>query len=144
MHRRMLAFACIGCAGCWSESSDPITQIVVAVESDLEPPREIDEVRFRVAGGSLGAGQVATVPVAKREDFPLTLAIVHEKGPLDGYAIEVTGWLGGRLVIQVSQFLAFEAGEIMRVSLRLPRAISDAGRDTTVRDASGDSDGRAM
>lgn len=97
-----------GCGG-------DVTEIVLEVQSDLEVPRQLDEVRVDVRRPG-GDAQTATAALGDGERaLPRTLTLVHAAGPLGPVEVDVVGRVDGRDVLRRELSLGFEEGRSRQV-----------------------------
>src|ERR1700742_472184 len=78
------------CASACSETQ-PLTQIVVVVDSDLDVPSQLDSVRIEVSGALSMPSATAAL---RGGDLPRSLRLVHAGGPLGPVRVSVRGCLG--------------------------------------------------
>lgn len=109
--------------------ADELTEIVVVVDSDLEVPEDLDELRIvvdatAIGGGTETAGGMLTSPAS----FPQHLGIVHSgQGGLGPITVTATGLLGGIPVVERRARVSFVRGRT--VVLRLDLVAACVGRE---------------
>ncbi|MEM9191645.1 MAG: LamG-like jellyroll fold domain-containing protein [Myxococcota bacterium] len=112
-----------GCAvlaqlGC---STDPLTEIVVVVDSDLAAGDEINEVRIEVEG--LGPErQEARAAIGSDVDLPVVTGLVYRGGPLGPIAVTASGVMGGEEVLSRKAEVSFRSEESLLLRLDLVRS----------------------
>jgi hypothetical protein len=86
------------------------TELIVAIDTDLDVPGQIDAVRVDVVGPT---GQVrrANGPLVGIEDLPASVGVVYTDGPLGPIQLTVTGLLGSRDLIQRRARTSFVEGQ---------------------------------
>lgn len=90
----------------------PLTEVLLVVDSDMDVPTELDEIRVDLIGpdGSLkrSAGRIDDA-----SQLPRTLALVHMEGnALGPVQVTVTGLQSGRNVIQRRASFSFVQGQV--------------------------------
>jgi len=113
----------LGAAGCSGE--DPVTEIVVVVDSDLSVPSELDAVRIEVGGA--GMDRTITGPLSGPDGRPLprTLGLVHAGGPLGPIRVRAFGILGTTDVIDREARVSFVQDQTLMLRLNLLRDCVD-------------------
>jgi MYXO-CTERM domain-containing protein len=107
----VLALAC----ACTEE---PLTQIVVKVESDLAIPDRIDEVRVVVIG--LGpAHQESGATLRASSDLPRTVTLVHDGGSLGPIDVIARAFAAETMVVERRARVFFDADRTRLLRLRL-------------------------
>lgn len=103
-------------------SSEP-TQIIVAVDSDLVIPTELDAIHFDVSGPD-GMSQTSDAAFSGDGALPLprTLALTRKDGAIGPYDVRVTGLLNGAEVIERHARVSFIEGRSVILVLRLLRS----------------------
>lgn len=111
--------------------SDEPTQIIVAVDTDLLVPDEIDSIHFEVTGPD-GREQTSTASLVGEgaPSLPRTLALTRRDGPLGPYLIRVTGLRGAGEFIERRASVSFIEGRSVLLVLRLLRSCRTAGCTT--------------
>lgn len=102
-------------AGC---GDDPLTQLVLVVDSDL-PSEAMDTLRVEVVSPT-DQRSTALFPidgVARR--LPATLSLVHGGGPLGPVQIHAAATLGSDVIVERFVRTGFTAGQTRTVTLRL-------------------------
>jgi len=108
----MVAFLAAGCGG-------GATEIIVAVDSDLSVPDELDQLRIEVTSpegemrgsiADLGPGQAP---------LPRTLGLVHEHGPLGPFTIRAVGLLDMGIVVEQRAVTSFLRGKRLLLEMEL-------------------------
>ena len=111
--------------------SDDPTQIIVAVDTDLLVPDEIDSIHFEVTGPD---ARVQTSDAVLTGDgalpLPRTLALTRKDGPLGPYLIRVTGVHNSGEYIERRASVSFIEGRTVILVLRLLRSCRTAGCTT--------------
>ncbi|MBW2460214.1 MAG: hypothetical protein JRH11_01125 [Deltaproteobacteria bacterium] len=117
-----LAIALVFITGCSSEPAR--TEIIVAVDTDLSVPDELDGVRIDMVGPG---GQVRRTmgPVPTVESLPATVGMIHGIGPLGPVQVTVVGVAGGRDIIQRRATVSFVEGRTLVLWVHLPRECLD-------------------
>lgn len=108
------AAAVIGCA-------EPITEIIVVVDSDLLVPDELDAVRIVVESGRMPPVEVeADLRYPDELHLPLTYSLVPENDGVGEFTVVVTGLHAGADVVSRTATVTFVSGEslILRMDLR--------------------------
>lgn len=100
---------------------DPLTELIVAVDTDLSVPDEIDSIRIDVTGPG-GELRRATGVLEGEGRLPATLGIAHRGGPLGPIRVTVTGRLAGRDVIQRRARVEFVPERVVVLRLTLDAA----------------------
>jgi len=114
-----LAFA-LGC----SSDSDPLTQIQVTVDSDLDVPDQLDRVTIGVAG--MVTDEAASADLSERgSPLPRRLTLLHQVGPLGPVRVTATGFQGGTQVVERVVETRFESGKLVPLAIELQRACLD-------------------
>lgn len=79
-------------------ASEPgVEVLVLAIDSDLSVPAELDRVTVSVEGQVTEADANADL---RDKPLPRSLTLVHESGPLGPVHITVRGWLGERALVR--------------------------------------------
>lgn len=132
----VLALCVAVAAGC----SEPLTEAVVRVSSDLTVPDELDEVRFQVdtsaiderssaRGVTLGDGGA---------QLPVTLTLVHDGGALGPVEVTAIGLRQGTEIVSRTARFHFLRGRTLTVQLDLDRRCISPGCETVLPDGGGD------
>lgn len=98
--------------------SDPITEIIVVVDTDLDIGVAIESVHFDVDDSAIG-GDGETADVQFTSDGPATLGIVHQGGALGPIVVTATGMLGTTSVLSRTASVHFSEGRVMMLRLDL-------------------------
>lgn len=107
-----------GCAG-------DLTEIVLEVQSDLEVPSQLDEIRVDVRRPG-GSTQSATAELGDGEPaLPRTLTLVHAGGPLAPVEVDVIARADGGDVVRRELSLAFDEGRSRHIVVFLASACRD-------------------
>ncbi|MBZ0118994.1 MAG: hypothetical protein K8H88_18505 [Sandaracinaceae bacterium] len=106
-----LVFLLSGC-------TEPVTEVMLVIDTDLSVPDELDGVNVSVLGTD-GLTKMAVGPITTANDLPRTVALVHRGGPTGPLLVTVTGTLRGGNRIQRRARFSFVPGEIrvLRVDL---------------------------
>ena len=112
----VLALAAVGCG------EDPVTQVIVVVDSDLIPPGELDHIAIDVTspGGGLQTSMAALGP--GEPALPRTLTLVHTTGALGPFTVRVDGRLEGASVVRREATFAFQPDQSLVLTMHLTRA----------------------
>lgn len=111
----VLAAAFAASAGC---SEDPLTQLVVSVDTDL-PSDAFDTIRVEVVSPS-GTRSSATFPIdGSLRRLPATLSLVHAGGALDPVSLVVAATRGPDLVVVRAVRTGFVANQTRTIHVRL-------------------------
>ena len=136
MRQAPLIALTVALAGC----SDPVTEIVLEVDSDLTVPAELDRLGIAVwAPGEPSSAEPRLAEADLTEDgLPRTLTLVHGGGPLGPFAVRITGYDGTDDVVERELALTFEQDESLRLRVMLSEACADAacGVGSTCADGS--------
>lgn len=121
--KRALALLALG-LGAWAcgADSEPLTEIVVVVDSDLEIPGELDAIEIAVSGSE---GMPSASAALSGGDLPRSLGLVHSGGPLGPVWVEARGLLGGALVVQRTAEVEFVRDRTLQLQLMLERACAE-------------------
>jgi hypothetical protein len=107
-------------SGC--SQDDPLTQLVVVVDSDLRVPADLDSVTVTVQAPSGGTfEETAALGGAGGLALPVTLGLRHEGGALGPVHVLARGRSEGRLVVAQSARTSFIEGESLLLRLVLSR-----------------------
>jgi hypothetical protein len=113
--RTGLAFALL-LGGC--PAAEPLTELVVVIDSDLAVPARLDAIALEVetpSGDSLEAEQ----PLSEAAQLPLTMVLEWRSGPLSPIVVTAWGRKEGRSSFQVTVSTGFVANESRMVRLVL-------------------------
>ncbi|MAQ15475.1 MAG: hypothetical protein CMN30_11855 [Sandaracinus sp.] len=132
-----LGLALLGCG------SDPITQVIVVVDSDIA---DLEQIRLDVVAPD-GRTETATAALGAGEPgLPRTLTLVHSTGPLGPYQVTATGLRGGGPVVDRRASFDFQADRSLVLTMHLVAACqgqSCGGQTCTERGCESlDSNGR--
>ena len=108
--------------GCSSEAAR--TEIIVAVDTDLSVPDELDGVRIDMVGPQ-GELRRTMGPLGTVEALPATVGMIHRTGPLGPIQVTIVGVAGGRDIIQRRATVSFVEGRTMVLRVRLARECVD-------------------
>lgn len=112
---RCAALLAVGISGC----QQPLTELVVVVDTDYEAPDALEAVDLVITGPS---GSVETVHVELATiTLPVSLGVVHRGGPLGVVGIEALGRSGDVTRVRSAMLTSFVAGERREVRLGLWR-----------------------
>jgi hypothetical protein len=119
--RAWLALAAVWMMGC---SEDPLTELVVAVDSDLAVPGELQSVRLWVAGpsGDEAFDRTVDLTAAGAPGLPLTLSLTPGSDALEPVVIMAVGSGPGGASVERRVETGFVRGERRLVSMLLLRA----------------------
>ena len=110
-----LALVCSAC-------SSPRTEIIVAVDSDLSVPAELDQVTIQVtAPDGTNSSSVAALG-GSNAVLPRTLGLGYESGPLGPFLVRALGQKGGSTVVTRSARVYFVLERTVLLRLDLLRA----------------------
>ncbi len=110
-----LASFSVACAGCGSE---PLTQLVVAVDTDLMSPSDLDRVELVVTDPE-GTAESRTAVINGAGALPITLGIVHRSGPLGPVLVEARGILGTSVIVERRASVTMIEGRTLLLELHL-------------------------
>ncbi len=112
----------------------PLTEILVAVDTDMEVPGELDALRIDVVGPG-GEVRRSTGRLDGPSRLPALLGIAHRGGPLGPIHVTVTGRLDGTDIVQSRAVVDFVPDRVMVLRLWLDRACVGKGcaEDETCR-----------
>jgi hypothetical protein len=116
-----VAAAVAGASGC--SAGGPLTELVVAVDSDLDVPAELRSVRLRVVGpsGDVALDRTEDLTSADAPALPLTLSLTPGSSALEPVVITATGMVGASQVERRVE-TGFVQGERRLVVVHLLRA----------------------
>jgi len=114
----------VACGG-----GDPVTEVVIVVDSDLAPPDgspetldEVDEIDVVITAPG-GETQQATAELGPgRVRLPRALGVVHEGGRLGPFDVRVVARLRGSAVLTREARFSFVDGQSKRLYLQLLRS----------------------
>lgn len=111
--------------------ASPVPQILVVVDTDLEVPRQLEGVRFRVIGPR-GDERDAFASFAAGDPRPAVLSLAHRGGPLGPLTIVATAEPSSLALQRVAR-VSFVPGEarMLRLSLLAQCASATCGADET-------------
>jgi len=119
MRRFLCACVIASALGCGS-SAEPVTELLVVVDSDLPVPAELDAVRVEVSGAmAASASGGLTGPGAT--PLPRTVGLVHRGGPLGPLEVTVIGTRAGTEVIRARAITSFIEGRTLILPIMLAR-----------------------
>lgn len=111
------AVSAFGCGG-----SHTLTQVLLEVDTDIEAPATIDEIRATIRSPS-GEARIASAVLGFGQPLPpRTLAITHGSDRLDGYEVDLEGLSRGAIVVSRTIIFDMTEGEIRRVVVSLDQA----------------------
>ncbi|NIW27579.1 MAG: hypothetical protein GWN25_10235, partial [Actinobacteria bacterium] len=112
----LLALVALGCG------TDPRTEVIVVVDSDLDVPAELDEITIEVIAPS-GDTQSSVATLGDGEPgLPRTLGLVHTGGSLGPFTVEVTGLQGGSPVVTRGATFQFQPEQTLVLTMHLVRS----------------------
>lgn len=128
----IVVLALVGCSEEVVEP-DPLTQLVVVLESDLEVPTRMDAIRLDVTAPS-GATERATANLTGEGALalPATLGLLAVGGSLSPVTVVAEARLGGGTVVTRRVRTAFVEGASLRLTVSLVAACF--GRDGSCGD----------
>ena len=100
-------------------TTDPLTEIIVVVDSDLEVPTEIDSVRIEVRGAGMDRGSTGSLSGQNALPLPRTLDLIHGSGPLGPIDVRAVGLRAGGEVLERQARVSFIAGATVMLRLNL-------------------------
>ncbi|MEY4575527.1 MAG: hypothetical protein RL701_230 [Pseudomonadota bacterium] len=108
--------------GCDSDT-EPLTQIVVVVDSDLRVPAELDRVAIQIdrTTNSTSRHEIALADV----QLPLSLGLVHSGGPYGPIDVSAVGISNGKSVAERSAKVYFTHDATLKLELDLTRRCLD-------------------
>lgn len=110
--------SCLGASlGACAQDSEPATQLILVVDSDLE---RLDAVDFRVEAPNATAKTASAAPRASGD--PIYLTLLREQGPLGPLTISATAKRGVLTMVTRTHVVSFVAGESLVVPLHLVRS----------------------
>lgn len=115
---RVLALALLVVSGC----SQPLTQLVLVVDTDFPVPDGLDHVVLEVEGA---APRSVEVPLATTT-LPISLGVVHRAGPLSPITLTASGQRGGIEIVRGVVRTGFVVGETREVRIDLLRRCEGA------------------
>jgi len=137
---RAPGIALLALAGCAS----PITEVVLEVDSDFEPPSELTSIEIEVTSPD-DETQMSMADLGGGEpELPRTLSMVHENGPLGPYVIEVVGFRRGMERVRRVAELTFIKDESRRLRIDLEAACETVSCDAGETCAAGECRDRAV
>ena len=117
-----LCLAWLSVTGC----AQDLTQIVLVVDSDLKVPEQLDflaiQVDARGMGGELATRDGSLGSAEGSSDLPVTLALLHQGGPLGPLDVEATGRLAETVVVSRRVRVSFQPRRTLMLRLDLLRA----------------------
>lgn len=120
--RRLLRTLALTLAAACSQSADPVTELVVVVDSDLAVPAELDEISVRATGPD-GTAQMASARLGVgMTPLPRALVLNHEAGLLGPLQVRVEGKRGGGSVVTRDAQASFVVGKSLVLPLHLVAA----------------------
>ena len=128
MIRFSLCFALMSSLLSCAHDIEP-TEIVLVVDSDLEPPLEVDSLDVVVT--SAGGEEMPAYALLSNgnPNFPRTLGIYNVDARLGPYFVVARARLGGAIVVERSARFDFVRDRTMRLRLFLPAACQDVRCD---------------
>ncbi len=106
-------------AAACTTKKQPVTQIVVAVDSDLSVPTELDTLKVEVTGA-------VNMPSAQadltQQALPRSLSLVHSGGPLGPVTVTVSGLRGASVVVTREAKVSFVQDQSLQLRVFLGRA----------------------
>ncbi len=120
MSRARLCFIGLLVVASACSDADPRTEIIVAVDTDLVIPGELDAVRIEMLGPS---GQVRRSMglLSGTDSLPATVGMVHTGGPLGPVQVTVVGQRGGSDVVEREASVSFVQGRTLILRILLAR-----------------------
>ncbi|MDH5491923.1 MAG: hypothetical protein OEY14_08210 [Myxococcales bacterium] len=106
-------------AGC--TSTEPLTEVLLVADTDLQIPSELDTIRFEVQGPD-GTTRTASASLGGGAARPATLGLVHRGGPLGPMRATVEGLQGGSVRVRREARFSLIAGETKMLRLDLLRS----------------------
>lgn len=117
--RRFVRACALALVAACSQSADPVTELVVVVDSDLSVPAELDEISVRATGPD-GKAQTASARLgAGMTPLPRSLVLSHEAGPLGPLEVRVEGKRGGATLLTRTAEASFVVGKSLVLPLHL-------------------------
>jgi len=114
MKRTLLLLGLVLCTSC---SSEPLTQLVVAVDTDLMSPSDLDRVELVVTDpGGVAESRIA---VLGSGSLPVTLGVVHRGGPFGPVMVEARGILGSAVIVERRASVTMTSGRTLLLELHL-------------------------
>ena len=113
-----LSFVALLALGC---STDPRTEVIVVIDSDLMVPSELDELTIDVTAPD-GEMQSSTAALGDGEPtLPRTLGLLHTGGSLGPFAVTATGLLGGSAIVSRDATFEFQPDQTLVLTMHLVR-----------------------
>ncbi|MBO6934530.1 MAG: hypothetical protein JJ863_06135 [Deltaproteobacteria bacterium] len=100
---------------------EPLTQVLIAVDTDLNVPDEMDRVLLEVRGPD-GVLRVAEGTLADESDLPATLGLLPGSDPEAEVSVTAIGLMGDEEVLRRVATFSFVSDEVRVLWLRLHRA----------------------
>ena len=129
----VLCSAVLGCGG----DAEPVTELLVVVDSDLPVPAELDAVRVEVTG-AMAASATGSLTGPGATPLPRTVGLVHRGGALGPIEVNVVGTRGGTEVIRARAITSFVSGRTLILPMMLARTCAGvtcgAGRTCSASD----------
>jgi hypothetical protein len=117
--KRLLRTLALTLAAACSQSAEPVTELVLVIDSDLGVPTDLDEISVRATGPD-GAAQTAGARLgAGMTPLPRALVLSHESGPLGPLQVRVEGKRGGSSVVTRHAQASFVLGKSLVLPLHL-------------------------
>lgn len=117
--RQILALALTGSSLLLScSSTDPLTELIVVVDTDMSVPAVVDSVRISVDSSAIDGGSSSRT-LDLRDDRPATLGLVHRGGPLGPLHIEVVGLQNESTFITRTAEVSFVAKRVRALRMNL-------------------------
>ncbi|MDQ3034518.1 MAG: hypothetical protein M3Y87_19065 [Myxococcota bacterium] len=120
MRRSLWAHAMIVVAALGCGSSEPLTELLVVVDSDLAVPAGLDAVRVEVSG-AMSASASGSLTGAAGTPLPRTVGLVHRGVGLGPIEVNVIGTSGGAEVIRARAITSFIRGRTLVLPIMLAR-----------------------
>ena len=121
MRGRVLAFAIwLACSivAC-SDTVQPLTQIVVVVDSDLNVPNELDALQLEISGAMKASKAMADLT---DDPLPRSLGLVHAGGELGPITVAVSGLVKGSVVVERAASVSFQLDKSLLLRMPLLRS----------------------
>ena len=104
-----------------SACSSPRTEIIVAVDSDLAVPAELDQITIQVTAPDGTNRQSVAALGGTNPALPRTLGLVYEGGPLGPFVVRASGAVGGVAVVTRAARVSFVLERTLLLRLDLLR-----------------------
>jgi len=136
MKRVIILFAVCVVVAVLSWCSEPRTEVIVVVDSDLDVPGELSSVVVQATSPS-GEQSEATGVLATAADLPTTVGLVHTDGPLGPFSVRAVGMNGDAEVVERNARFSFVEHQTLTLVMHLARSCvgEDCGADMTCSEA---------